>query len=575
MLILGIHDGHTGTACLLNNGEILGMVSEERFTKTKNKGGFPMNAIKWLLSDNGIKGDEIDSIAFPGYLTPILEVNSHDRHRHKRISKLSKFIPNKIIMSTSLTNSFIKSQKKKREKLDDYNIEFNELELDKNKAEFIEHHTSHAATAYFLDWNYKFDRKILVFTLDGSGDGLSATVSIGYKNKLERIKKIHSFNSLGMIYSRTTAFLGMKPLEHEYKLMGMAPYAPDFLSEKAYNVLNKYIKLDKTGLSFENTSGLYGNAMLKKMKDDLFLQRFDGIAAGLQKITEELATKWIFNWIKETGINEIAVAGGVFMNVKLNMLLNESEKIKNIFFMPYCGDESIALGAALMVHVNKNGKHNCNIPNLDNLYFGQEYSNEYILNVLRKSNHFKFNKFDDINSEVVKLLANNKIVARMHGRMEFGARSLGNRSILSNPKNYDIVSKINRAIKMRDFWMPFAPSILKSGVEKYLISKRNNIKAPFMIVGFETTELGREEIKAGIHQSDFTCRPQIVEEKANPEYYDLLIKFEKKTGISGVLNTSFNIHGYPIVNSPEEALWTMENSDLDALQIGDYLVTRE
>ena len=159
MLILGIHDGHTGTACLLNNGEILGMVSEERFTQTKNKGGFPINAIKWLLNDNRIKGDDIDSIAFPGYLAPILEVTSHDRHRHRRISKLSKIIPNKIIMSKTLTNSFIQSQKKKREKLDDYNNEFNELELDKNKAEFIEHHIAHAATAYFLDSNYKFDKK--------------------------------------------------------------------------------------------------------------------------------------------------------------------------------------------------------------------------------------------------------------------------------------------------------------------------------------------------------------------------------------------------------------------------------
>ena len=186
----------------------------------------------------------------------------------------------------------------------------------------------------------------------------------------------------------------------------------------------------------------------------------------------------------------------------------------------------------------------------------------------------KFEKFEDINSKVAKMLANNKIIGRCSGRMEFGARSLGNRSIIANPQNYQIVSKINRAIKMRDFWMPFAPSIIAEDAKKYIDTENKEIIAPFMILGFNTTKLAQDELAAGLHQSDFTCRPQLVSEESNSEYYDLLQKFKDLTGISGVLNTSFNIHGYPIVNGPEEALWTLSKSDLDAVQIGSYLVTK-
>ena len=350
MKILAIHDGHAATACLFEDGKIKGMASEERFTKVKNQGGFPINTIKWLLETNKTDPKDLDFIAFPGYIMPIKEVNAHDRHRHKRISKVSKFIPDKILTSSKLTDIFIQKNRIKREKLDYYENEFNELGLNKNKAKFIEHHTCHAATAYYLDWNYSPDRKTLVFTLDGSGDGLSATVSIGHNNKLDRIKSIHSYNSLGMLYSRTTALMGMKPLEHEYKLMVMAPYSPDFLTKKSYNVFKKYIQLDKSGLSFENISGVYGNQLIRKLHKDLYLIRFDGISAGLQQLTEELALKWILNWVRKTGIRDITVAGGVFMNVKLNMLINEADEINSVFFMPSCSDESIALGAALQIY---------------------------------------------------------------------------------------------------------------------------------------------------------------------------------------------------------------------------------
>ena len=572
MKILGIHDGHTASAVLIENDQILGMVSEERFTKKKNQGGFPFYSIKWLINNFEIDASKIDHIVFSQLTEPVVEVTSLQRTRHKNLGRISKIFPEKIFTSKHLTDQFIKISHASRMKLKGYDGFFKELGLSKDKVSFIEHHQCHAATAYYLDSNYSYDRKVLVFTLDGSGDGVSGTVSIGHQNKLERIKSIHSFNSLGMLYSRVTVYMGMKPLEHEYKLMGLAPYASNYMMEKSYNVFRKYMRIDKTGLGFQNTSGVYGNEMIDKLKDDLFLHRFDGIAAGLQKLTEELVLEWVLNWVRKTGIKNIAVAGGVFMNVKLNMLINEHTEIDSVFFMPSCGDESLALGAAMVSYYKSNSTETKF--KLDHLYLGCEYDEKDIEKYLKSNSRITYKYYDNINEKVNELLKKNKIVGRMKGKMEFGARSLGNRSIISNPKNYEIVSKINRAIKMRDFWMPFAPSILPSGSEKYLVSNKIK-KAPFMILGFETKDLAKNEIMAGLHQSDFSCRPQIVEKDINESYHNLISKFESDTGISGILNTSFNVHGYPIVNSPEDAVWTFENSELDVVQIENFLIEKK
>jgi carbamoyltransferase len=572
MHILSIHDGHTATACLFSDGKILGMVSEERFTQVKNQGGFPVNAVRWLLESNNIKAKDIDLTVFPGLLMPIQDITAYNRDRHKWYKLASKYLPSKILASDYLTGLYIQNGKKKRAKLDYHQKYFDELGLDITKTSFVEHHLAHAATAYYMDPSYKPDRKVLVLTLDGSGDGLSLSVSIGYKGKLERIAAGPSYHSIGILYSRVTAFLGMKPLEHEYKLMGLAPYASEKYAAKSYDVFKKYFSLDESGLFFKNNSGVWGHEMMNLFKKDLFMHRFDSICYGLQKITEELVFQWIHNWINKTGISDICLAGGVFMNVKLNMLINESPKVSSVFFMPSCGDESIALGAAIIEYEKISG--NADIMPLSHIYLGPEYNDTQIETVLKKQDKFQYKFYPDVNLKAAEMLMENKIIGRLAGPMEFGARALGNRSILANPSLFEIVGKINRAIKMRDFWMPFAPSMLPSGAEKYLISYRKQKTAPYMVLGFETTPIARKEIIAGLHQSDFTCRPQIVEQSANPLYFDLISKFEKLSGIPAVLNTSFNIHGYPIVNSPEDALWTLQNSELDAVQIGNFIVTK-
>lgn len=571
MKILGIHDGHTATVCNLLNGAITHLASEERFTNVKNQGGFPEKACEWAIKvmANGV--DDYDAFAFPGRLIPINDISAYNRDRHKWYKLASRYLPSTLLANDYLSELYVKRNQIKREALDYYEGNLSRLGINKSKCHFVEHHECHAATAYYLDPKYSPARKVLILTLDGSGDGLSATVSIGFGGKLERIASIPTYHSIGILYSRMTAFLGMKPLEHEYKLMGMAPYAPDSLTEKSYHVLKKYFSLDESGLYFVNKSGVWGHELIRKFQKDLLMHRFDGICGGLQKLTEELCLQWISNWVKHTGISNIGLAGGVFMNVKLNMLINEHPVIDDVFFMPSCGDESIAAGAALMVEA-QNSNYTFTPKPITNLYLGPEYSDNDIEKVLKNVNGISFKHCDKINDEMSERLANGNILARMNGRMEFGARALGNRSILANPKHFDIVNKLNKAIKMRDYWMPFAASILPSGADKYLKSSKAKY-APFMIVCFETTEKA-SEIRAGLHQGDYTCRPQIVDPNENPSYYDLLLKFESKTGISGLLNTSFNIHGYPMVNNPDQALWTLTNSGLDGLQMGNFFVTR-
>ena len=575
MKILGIHDGLTASACLLEDSHILSMASEERFTNIKNQGGFPANAIRWVMAATNTAPEELDLIAAAGLIPPIKDTSVYTIGRHKWFSYASQIVPAAILGSKTLVQAYISQNRAKREQGLLQQLQPLGLGHGASKLRFVEHHECHAATTYYLDWNFAPDRKVLILTLDGSGDGICATVSVGEHYKITRIASTPSFHSLGMLYARMTQFLGMKPHEHEYKLMGMAPYAPDFLAEKSYNVLKRYLRLDPSGLSFENTSRAWGNQIISRFQRDLVTHRFDGICAGLQKLTEELVVQWILNCIQATGIADIVVAGGVFMNVKLNMLINEHPAIRSVFFMPTCGDESTALGAAIHSYVARQLEQQLTpaLTPIKTLYVGPEYGNAEIEAVLQQTPGIAYKYYDDINTQLVDLLLHDKNLGRLAGRMEFGARALGNRSIIANPGNWESVRKINHAIKMRDFWMPFAPSILDTAKERYLVSTKPK-KAPYMILGFETTPAARAEIIAGLHQFDFSCRPQIVEQDWNPEYYDLLSKYEQASGIPGVLNTSFNIHGYPMINSPADALWTLQNSALDAIQLGNFLVTR-
>jgi carbamoyltransferase len=313
----------------------------------------------------------------------------------------------------------------------------------------------------------------------------------------------------------------------------------------------------------------------KKLAELLHMKRFDNIAAATQVWFEKLLTSWVENVVKKTDVRKIACAGGDFLNVKANQSILQLDCIDDAFFCPAASDEGLAVGAALSGYAElelQNGHKPIKIPLVSN-YFGSSFTNEQIKTSLSKHNLLEKAEFiEDIDSEVGELLAKSKnIIGRFSGQMEWGPRGLGNRSIIADPSNSDLVRRINKAVKMRDFWMPFGPSILASRIDDYLINGRI---APYMVLAFDTTEK-RNDLIAAIHPYDFTCRPQTVNSTYNEAYEKVIQTFEAKTGNGAILNTSFNLHGDAIVWDPEAALHTFQNSDLDVLAIGNYLLKKD
>jgi carbamoyltransferase len=292
-------------------------------------------------------------------------------------------------------------------------------------------------------------------------------------------------------------------------------------------------------------------------------------------MAEDLLCRWVRNGIRETGVRKIALSGGVFMNVKANKALMEMEEVDDLFVMPSCGDESNSIGAAYQVYAQSCRAlgRDVDAAPLGGLYLGDAFSDADVEGALAGSEgRLDVTRCDDIDAVVAQLLANGKIVARCQGRMEFGARALGNRSILADPADHRCVRAINMMVKKRDFWMPFAPVILRERAAEYIANPKN-VASPYMMLSFDTTE-ARDDLIAAIHMADQTARAQILEESWNPGYYRVLKEFERLTGRGAILNTSFNLHGYPVVNGPREALWVMENSGLQHLALGNYLVSK-
>jgi carbamoyltransferase len=295
---------------------------------------------------------------------------------------------------------------------------------------------------------------------------------------------------------------------------------------------------------------------LKKL---LELKRFDVVCAGLQRFAEDMLTTWVANCIAKTGIRKLALGGGVFMNVKVNQAIMNLPEVDDVYIYPSCGDETNAMGAAYHIYA-ENADPRSIVP-LDGLYLGREFDDDAILKTLKKTNEFEWEYVEDIEAETARLLTEGQVVARFKGRDEFGARALGNRSIVGDPCRDGVIREINDMIKSRDFWMPFAPSMIPSAAEKYLVNEKK-VDAPYMIMAFDTTDL-RTDMPAALHPYDSTARPQVVKKETNPDYYRLIEEFEKRTGRGVILNTSFNLHGYPIVGT-----------GLRNLTLGNYLVRK-
>jgi carbamoyltransferase len=560
--VLGIHDGHDAGAALIRDGKVLAAIQEERPRAIKHYSGTPEQSIRNVFKIANIEPNEINLVAIAG----LVRTHAPLKERPLRVRLFERISP--IVASKTFAKLYVSLLHKFR-KMKELNRIFKELEILEKETVFVDHHLAHAACAYrYSPWSY--EEPVIILTADGAGDGLSSTVSIGQNGIIHRIAESIYYDSLGnVLYSEITRFLGLKPWDHEYKVMGLAPYGK---AEYCIDQIRKIIRIHpKNPLQFQNTIHAYTNGVQSKLRKLLAGQRFDNIAAATQQWFEELMVKWVKNAIKETELNKIVCAGGLFLNVKTNKKIIELPEIDAAFFYPAAGDDGLPVGAALhayhtycMVEGIKSQKEAIN-----EIYYGPAFSNEEIKNELKNTGLKATSEYyEDIDSVIGELLVEGKIIARCSGRLEWGPRALGNRSILADARNLKMVRKINFAIKHRDFWMPFAPVMLEERMNDYVV---NGHSAPYMILAFDTTDQ-RDDLIAAIHPLDSTCRPQILKREWNPGYYKTIKVFEEKTGVGVLLNTSFNLHGYPIVCTPQQALWTLQNSALDGLALGNYLI---
>ncbi len=583
MYVLGIHDGHNASAALMKDGIIIAAVQEERPKGVKNALGMPWNAIDDVLSQAGIKPNEVDFVALAGMhsgeylkldqsITPSEQILVwHHQAYEKSGFDIKQAVRN--VMPDSLYE-WVKGDHIRETRLE----LLTSLGFRRETIRLVEHHMAHAASAYY-GWG-KLDEPILILTNDGMGDDICATVSIGQNGKFTRIASVPYTESVAEVYALTTYLMGMVPLEHEYKLMGMAPYASARRAEVVYSQLKELVSFNgKGGMTWRRNSGMPPLGRAYRDLEKLYRrQRFDSICGGVQKFTEEFLKEWVKNAIRETGIRKVALSGGIFMNVKANRLILELEEVEDLFIFPSCGDETNAIGAAYWITAEEMSKtgHSILIPPIEGLYWGKsfhEQETEDAIAAFNFSQKVEVNTPPDIEQSVAQLLAQGRVVARCAGRMEFGARALGNRSILGNPSDGRVIKIINEMIKQRDFWMPFAPSVTAENVHTYL-RKPKDVSSHYMTLTFESVLEKREAFLAGIHPYDGTARPQEVLATHNPRYHRLIQYFGEMTGEEIILNTSFNLHGFPVVYTPNHALQTFDQSGLQHLALGPFLLTK-
>lgn len=597
MKILGIYWGLSSTAALLIDNEIKSAVSEERFTRVKNDDVFPKESIRYVLEANGLRAQDLDGVAIASndqYLPySILQksrwsIEDYVREQTDRwypriyegaeVSDLDVFA-DKINRGLYPESYWAKTTDGLKDQVETFSEDrkkiFSDfLEIDPVKIQTILHHKAHAYYAYYSSPFRGED--VLCMTMDGWGDGANGSIGVFDQAGEFRFELETANCNIARIYRYITLVLGMKPNEHEYKVMGLAPYGKDRIAQKPYEVFKETLVVD--GLDFK------WNVEPKDsyfwFRDRLQGCRFDGIAAGLQRWAEELLTEWVANSVEHFGIGKLVLSGGASMNIRANGKIAELPGVKDLFVGGSGSDESLALGSAFCLAEDLHKKAGDawqaeRVPYLERLYLGPEADLATEQEAVDGLDPNKYGIESGIDSaRVAELLASGKILARCAGRMEFGQRSLGNRSILADPTEPDVITTINAAIKNRDFWMPFAPVVLDSHAEHY-VDNPKNLKSPHMTIGFESTNTGWDDMRAGCHPADRSARAQILTEQANPGLYAILTEFKKQTGRAALINTSFNLHGFPIVNTPVEAIDVLERSGLHGLILNHFLILKK
>ena len=583
---------HDSAACILKDGRIIAAAQEERFTRKKHDPSYPHNAIEFVLKYSNLKLSEVDQIVF--FEKPFLKFE-------RLLETYVAFAPKGFLSFSKAMPLWIK------EKLFQKNFLFNKLkEHDENYRSdknifFSDHHLSHAASAFFPS---PFNEAV-VLTADGVGEWATTTVAIGKDNNLEIKKEIHFPHSLGLLYSAFTYYIGFKVNSGEYKLMGLAPYGNPIYEEKIKKLIDikddGTFRLDQkffnyaTGLTMTNDrfNNLFGQKPRNPKKNRITQFHMD-IAASIQKVTEEIMIKLAISIRNEYKIKNLCLAGGVALNCVANGKILKQKIFDNIWIQPAAGDAGGSLGAALALwYIEYNNKRVINSKDdMNGSYLGTEFTQEEIeKELISLGANFETVNYNELINKTSDFLLNEKAVGWFQGRMEFGPRALGCRSILGDPRSDKMQKNLNLKVKFRESFRPFAPSVLREDLTEWFdmstdspymllvanIKKEKKIEMTSeqnKLFGIDKLNIKRSEIPAVTHV-DYTSRIQTVTENTNKRYYDLILKFKEKTGFPLLVNTSFNVRGEPIVNSPTDAFNCFMGTELDYLVIGNSILDKK
>jgi carbamoyltransferase len=583
---------HDSAACLIQDGEIIAAAQEERFTRKKHDPNYPKNAINFVLNYSNLKMSEVDQIVF--FEKPFLKFE-------RLLETYVAFAPKGFLSFAKAMPLWIK------EKLFQKNFLFKKLkEHDENyKSDeniyFSDHHLSHAASAFFPS---PFEQAI-VLTADGVGEWATTTVAVGKGNTLDLKKEIQFPHSLGLLYSAFTYYTGFKVNSGEYKLMGLAPYGSPIFKENIKKLLDikddGTFRLDQnyfnyaTGLTMTNDKfhKLFGQKPRDPKKEKLTQFHMD-IASSIQSVTEEIMIKLAKGIRKEYGIKNLCLAGGVALNCVANGKILKEKIFDNIWIQPAAGDAGGSLGAALALwHIDQKNKRVINKDDsMKGSYLGSEFDQNQIEKELNSLGaKFQTFEYESLIDKTAEFLAKENAIGWFQGRMEFGPRALGGRSILGDPRSDKMQKNLNLKVKYRESFRPFAPSILREDLSSWFDLE---IDSPYMLLvadinqekkikmtedqkklfGIDKLNIKRSEIPAVTHV-DYSARVQTVVKKNNKIYHDLISKFKEKTGCPVIVNTSFNVRGEPIVNTPTDAFNCFMGTELDYLVIGNCILNKK
>jgi len=583
---------HDSAACLIADGQIIAAAQEERFTREKHDAHFPQNAIEYCLNAGGKELDQIDYVVF--YDKPFLKFE-------RLLETYIAFAPHGFQSFLTAMPVWLKEKLFQKVLLRDELTKLGAGPNIESRLLFAEHHQSHAASAFFAS---PFEEAV-VLTMDGVGEWTTTSVAIGYKNRLETAKEIHFPHSIGLLYSAFTYYLGFKVNSGEYKVMGLAPYG-----EAKYTdvILDKLIDLKADGtfrLDMQYFNYCTGLKMTNKKFYKLFgdpprkpeqplTQKHMDIAASIQWVTEEIVLRLTRALSSETGSKNLCLAGGVALNCVANGRILRDGKFEKIWIQPAAGDAGGAVGAALAAyytHLDKPRRTNGRDA-MSGGYLGPSYNNSEIEQQLSSAGAcFEKLNDSDLITATVDALAAEKAVGWFQGRMEFGPRALGARSILGDPRNAAMQKTLNLKVKYRESFRPFAPAVLREDMtdwfeldcdSPYMLfvanvaknKRRKMTKEELALFGIDKLNVPRSEIPAVTHV-DYSARIQSVDRETNPRFHELLSAFKAHTGCPVLVNTSFNIRGEPIVCSPEDAFRCFMGSEIELLVIENYILYKE